>query len=102
MSGVRDTRRVVVAVTQRLNVDLPSIAASATTVVTLTVPGAVTGDLPKASFVRAAPGALFGASALILGNCFPSAADTVKVAVTNPSGPAIDLASEVWTFWVCR
>lgn len=98
----RDDRRVVVGTPQRLNVDLPSIAAGATTVVTLTVPGVVTGALPRATFVLAVPGALFGASALILGNCFPSAADAVKVVVTNTSGSAVDLASEVWTFWVCR
>lgn len=98
----RDSRRALLGVSQRIPVDLPSVAANATVLITVSVPGAVVGDNPRATFVCAAPGALFGASSLILGNCFPSAANTVKVAVTNPTGSAVDLASEVWTFLVVR
>ncbi len=70
-------------------IDPASIAASGTATATITVTGAAVG-----SFVMVAPGV--DLQGLILGTPYVSAADTVEVAIFNPTAGAIDLASSTW------
>jgi parallel beta-helix repeat protein len=65
--------------------DAPSIAASGTTTTTLTVTGAALGDYAVCSFGVSLSGLMAAA--------YVSAADTVTVALFNPTAGAIDLAS---------
>lgn len=68
--------------------DPASIAASATATATITVTGAAVGN-----FVMVAPGVdLQG----LIHSAYVSAADTVEVAIFNPTAGAIDLASSIW------
>jgi hypothetical protein len=65
--------------------DAPSIGASGTTTTTLTVTGAALGDYAVCSFGVSLSGLMAAA--------YVSAADTVTVALFNPTAGAIDLAS---------
>lgn len=87
---------------QIVSVDLPSIAAGATSEVTVSVAGASTGALPDAVAVLCAPPASFITAGLRLLNCYPTAAGTVTLIVNNPTGAAVDLAASNFAFWVVR
>lgn len=76
-------------------VDLGSVAANTTEEETATVNGVQSGD-----FVIAEKPTL--EAGLLIGTCRVSAADTVKIQVSNPTGGAIDAASESWRFIVFR
>lgn len=65
--------------------DPPSIANNASAATTLSVPGAVVGDMVNVSFSLALGGLSLTAQV--------SAADTVEVRLTNNTGLAVDLAS---------
>jgi hypothetical protein len=87
---------------QQVFVDLASIAAGATVKVTATVTGLATGQTGSGAAVIANPGNGFGASSLVLYGVYPSATNTVTMVINNPTGSAIDLSGESWTFWVVR
>ena len=87
---------------QQVFVDLPSIAAGATVTQTVSVSGLAPGHTGGAAGVVANPGGTFGSSGLLLLGAYPSAGGTVKLVIQNPTGAAIDLAGESWTFWVLR
>lgn len=87
---------------QIVSVDLPSIAAGAIGTTTATVTGARTGALSDATSVTCSPPASFVAAGLVLLGCYPSANDTVTIAVQNPTGSAVDLAAANFAFWVVR
>lgn len=76
-------------------VDLGSVAANTTETETATVPGVKTGDIVLAEKPTLEAG-------LLVGTCWVSAADTVSIQVGNPTGSAIDAASETWRFTVIR
>lgn len=65
--------------------DAPSIAASGTTTTTVTVTGAALGDFAEVSFGVSLAG--------LICTAYVSAADTVTVALFNPTVGAVDLAS---------
>jgi hypothetical protein len=65
--------------------DPPSVANGASTTTTLTVGGAVLGDMVNASFSLSLGGLSLSAQV--------SAADTVQVRLSNNSGAPVDLAS---------
>lgn len=65
--------------------DAPSIAAGGTTTTTVTVTGAVLGDLATCSFGVSLAG--------LMATAYISAADTATVVLYNPTAGAIDLAS---------
>lgn len=87
---------------QVVSVDLPSIAAGATLVVTAAVVGARTGALHDATAVSCTPPASFVSAGLVLLNCYPSANDTVSLVVLNPTAGAVDIAAASFAFWVVR
>ena len=89
--------RTLVGENVKVQVDLASIAANNTVVVSLAVLGA-----KLTNFAQVTPGPLFAASGLVLLNAYPSADDTVKVVINNTTGSAIDLASEQWLVLVTR
>jgi len=75
-------------------VDLGSVAANTTEEEEITLTGVKTGD-----FVVAVKPSL--EAGLSLGSCRVSAADTLQLTVCNPTGGAIDTASEAsWLFLV--
>jgi len=87
---------------QIVSVDIPSTAAGAITTATATVIGARTGALQDATAVACTPPAAFVSAGLVLLGCYPSANDTVTIAVQNPTGAAVDLASNSFAFWLIR
>lgn len=76
-------------------VDLGSVAANTTEEETATVPGVKVGDFVLVSKPTLEDG-------LLLGTCRVSANDTVLIQVDNPTGSAINAASETLTFLVFR
>lgn len=78
----------VFAVTGKLTVDLPSAGAAAVTLATITLNGAEVGDTvlftPPAAGLSVAVGLL---------PAYVSAANTVKLPITNPTAGALDAAS---------
>lgn len=64
--------------------------------VTVTITGAATGDL----VIMNPPSAL--ESSLTYGGAYVSAADTVKVRITNHSAGTVDGASSTWTYAILR
>lgn len=76
-------------------VDLGSVAANTTEEETATVPGVKVGDFVLVSKPTLEAG-------LLLGTCRVSANDTVLIQVDNPTGSAINAASETLTFLVFR
>jgi lysophospholipase L1-like esterase len=87
---------------QQIFLDLPSIGAGVTSTVSVAVTGVATGQTGSATGVIASPGNVFGSSSLLLLGAYPSATNTVRLVIQNPTGSAIDLAGESWTFWVVR
>jgi hypothetical protein len=83
-------------------IDLPSIAAGATVTQSVTVTGVKTGNSGSCATVVASPGPAFSSGGLLLFGCYPTASDTVRLVINNPTGGAIDTAGESWTFWVLR
>lgn len=75
-------------------IDPASIAASATATTTITVTGAAVGD-----FVMVAPGVDLNG---LIYSAYVSAADTVEIALYNPTAGAVDLASSTWKAKVLR
>lgn len=76
-------------------VDLGSVAANTTEEETATITGVRAGD-----YVAVMKSDLD--AGILLGTCRVTAADTVAIQVTNPTGSAVDAASETMTFLVVR
>lgn len=83
-------------------VDVPSVAANSTISFTVTVTGAVTGDAVGATAVLVTPSAGFHSSGLLFLSASISAANTIKVVVSNPTAGAIDPASSNWLVLLVR
>lgn len=77
-------------------VDLPSLADGAQEVVTITIYGAKVGDAvvvnPRTAFL----------AGLVIAQAYVSAADTVKVLVSNTQATARDAASDTWDVTLIR
>jgi hypothetical protein len=78
-------------------VDLPSAGAAAVTLATVTVTGAVVGDL---ILLTPPPGGL--SVAIAVGAAYVSAANTVKIPLINPTAGALDAASATFDYCVFR
>ena len=76
-------------------VDLGSVAANTTEEETATLTGVRTGDIVLVIKSDLDAG-------IILGSARVSADDTIKIQVTNPTGLAVDAASETMDFLVAR
>lgn len=77
-------------------VDLASIAAAGSEVVTVTVPGVVVGDVPI-------PCPRDGLNAgLVIGQARVSAANTVVFTVSNITAGALDAASQIFDIGILR
>ena len=79
-----------------VTVDPASISAGAVNEETVTVSGAVAGDL-----VIVSPPAAIEASVCVVG-AYVSASNTVKLRLYNPTGAPIDPASGSWVFGLVR
>lgn len=79
-----------------VTVDPASIAAGAIAEETVTVSGAVAGDL-----VLVSPPTTLNAGIGVVG-AYVSAADTVKLRLLNSTGGAVDIASASWIFGLLR
>jgi hypothetical protein len=77
--------------------DAASCGAAAVTIQTVTIPGALPGDV-----VLLAPPAAGLSVAVSVGVGYVSAADTCKVPFTNPTAGALDPASAVYDYVLLR
>jgi hypothetical protein len=81
----------------RVTVDFSSCGAAAVTIQTVTIPGALPGDV-----VLLSPPAAGLSVAVACGVGYVSANDTVKLPVINPSAGALDPASAVFEYALFR
>jgi hypothetical protein len=86
---------IAAKLTATATLDFPSIAANGQQELTITVTGAVTGD----AVMLGAPAAI---EAGLQWSGWVSAADTVKIRVTNETAGAIDPASATWRATVVK
>ncbi len=77
--------------------DFPSAGAAAVTLGTLTLPGAQLGDA-----VMLIPPAAGLSVAVAIGQCYVSAANTLKVPIINPTAGALDAASVTFEYVIFR
>ena len=87
----------VTRVKGQVTVDFASCGAAAVTIQTVTLPGALLGDQ-----VLMSPPAAGLSVAVACGVGYVSAANTVKMPVTNPTAGALDPASAVFEYCLFR